>query len=200
MEVETLNDEEIDVNDGGIVDEPESTQEIENQEEDEKDSVQDEPPPYEELVNEDTRSSNQDELASQVSEDQDEFTVINNDNYDVNNDSAYETNELNSQNGSNSRLQSAETNEEDEVDHETGENFLLLQAQKNQINQEIIGENTEMQNLEIERLEIELENPPTPTPSEDDNADVVLSAENPTETGDSTEGGNMDEVHDKLSN
>lgn len=56
--------------------------------------------------------------SSQASEDE---TIINN--YENNNDSAYETNEINSQNGS-SRLQSAETiNGDDDVDTETGENF-----------------------------------------------------------------------------
>lgn len=120
-------------------------------------------------VDEDLQSSNHEEVSSQMSEDQDE-TVINNDNYDNNNDSAYETNEINSQNGSDSRLQSADTNGGD-VDNETGENFLLQ---------------NELEHLEIERLENELENPPTPVEDDDDDCDVVLSAENPTMTGKST--------------
>lgn len=118
-----------------------------------------------------------DEYASQVSDDQDESTVINN--YDGNNDSAYDTNEMNSRDGSNSRLQSANTNDED-VDNETGENYLL------KLKNEIIETETERallktraENSEILRLEHELENPPTP----DDDADIVMSAENPLETG-----------------
>lgn len=122
----------------------------------------------------------------QVSDDQEESTIINNDNYDVNNDSAYETNEILSQNGSSSRLQSAGTTEGD-VDHETGENFLQEKEETEIINAEA---------SEIERLENELENPPSPT---DDDYDVILLADNPTETGVSSTTGNEvanDEVHE----
>lgn len=150
---------------------------------------------------------NGDETASQLSEDQDESTIRNNENYEYNNDSAYETNEINSQNGSNSRLQSADTNDED-VDNETGESFLLqAQAKSEKEIVELMKEDAqieEMENFEIEKFENDLANPPTPTPSDDDN-DVILSAENPTETGDSTAASNgglngnvvtYEEVHD----
>lgn len=130
----------------------------------------------------------EDELTSGVSDDQEESTVVNN--YDGNNDSAYETNEMNSRDGSNSRLQSANTNEED-VDYETGENYNIkneneLLKLKNEIETETEREllNTRAENSEILRLEHELENPPTP----DDDADIVIadSAGNPLETGVST--------------
>lgn len=145
---------------------------------------------------ENVEANQEDELASQTSDDQDESTVVNNENYDNNNDSAYETNEINSQNGSSSRLQSADTNDED-VDNETGENYL-------KISQEVDDEKfNDMENIEIEQFENDLENPPTPTPSADDD-DNDESAENPKETGESTENdggldGNEaanDEVHD----
>lgn len=136
-----------------------------------------EPPQYEtietENLDDDARSLNQEEVSSQMSDDQDESTVINNENYDNNNDSAYETNEINSHNGSDSRLQSADTNEGDE----TEENLLI----QNEI--EVI-ERQQSENLEIERLENDLENPPTPI--DDDDYDVVVSAVNSTETGNST--------------
>lgn len=121
-------------------------------------------------------AKDEDEFTSGVSDDQEESTVINN--YDGNNDSAYETNELNSRDGSNSRLQSANTNEED-VDYETGENYHL--KLRNEIETETEREllNTRAENSEILRLEHELENPPTP----DDDADIVISAGNPLETG-----------------
>lgn len=127
----------------------------------------------------------EDEFTSGVSDDQDESTVVNN--YDGNNDSAYETNEMNSRDGSNSRLQSANTNEED-VDYETGENYNIkneteLLKFKNEIETETEREllNTRAENSEILRLEHELENPPTP----DDDADIVIadSAGNPLDTG-----------------
>lgn len=140
---------------------------------------------------------NQDELTSQISDEPDESTIINNDNYDNNNDSAYETNGINSQNGSSSRLQSSSGTNDIDVDNETGENFSPSQV-------EIMQLETEMENLEIERLDNELENPPTPVPSDDDD-DVVLSAEKPKETGDSTTTAsdpngnaiNDDEVHNQ---
>lgn len=123
-------------------------------------------------------AGDEDELTSGVSDDQDESTVVNN--YDGNNDSAYETNEMNSRDGSNSRLQSANTNEED-VDYETGENYNL--TLKNEAETETEREllNIRAENSEILRLEHELENPPTP----DDDADIVIadSAGNPLETG-----------------
>lgn len=115
----------------------------------------------------DETSLKQEEDASQISEDQDE-TVINN-------DSAYETNEINSQNGSDSRLQSANTFEGD-IDNETGENFPL---------QSDIHDIEQMENIEIERLENELENPPTPY--DDDDFDVVVSAVNSNKTEQHTE-------------
>lgn len=188
-DIELSNDEElIEVSSPNVqaVEEKE-VQEIENE------VVEDaEPPQYETIKTEDfddTESLNQEEVASQVSDDQDESTVINNDNYDNNNDSAYETNEINSQNGSESRLQSADTNEGD-VDTETGENFLLQTEIEN-------IERQDLENLEIERLENDLENPPTPI--DDDDFDVVVSAGNPTKTGDSTAVDNdevgKDEVH-----
>lgn len=123
------------------------------------------------------------DVASQISDDHDESTIINNDNYDVNNDSAYETNEIYSHNGSNSRLQSADTNDGD-VDNETGENFLLKAQKRAEIeNAKALQEEAlqmEMENLEFERIENELQNPPTPS-------DVVMSrAVNPIKSGDST--------------
>lgn len=119
-------------------------------------------------------AKDEDEFTSQVSDDQEESTVINN--YDGNNDSAYETNEMNSRDGSNSRLQSANTNDED-VDNETGENYLLKNEIETETERELL--NTRAEHSEILRLEHELENPPTP----DDDADIVMSAENPLETG-----------------
>jgi hypothetical protein len=114
--------------------------------------------------------------------DPEESTVINNDNYDQNNDSAYETIEMNSQNSSNSRLQSADTNDND-IDNETGENFIL-KAQDVPQNIEIINDEmgkTEMEDLTIDRFVNDAVN--SPSPVEDDNRDVVISAENPTESG-----------------
>lgn len=131
---------------------------------------------------------NQDyEAASQLSDDQDESTIRNNDNFDNTNDSAYETNDINSQNGSNSRLQSADTNDED-IDTETGENFLVQTREKSEAEVvELMREDArieEMENFEIEKFENDLADPPSPTQSDDDN-DVVLIADNPIETGDS---------------
>jgi hypothetical protein len=119
----------------------------------------------------DEMSLKQEEENSQISEDQDE-TVINN-------DSAYETNEIetiDSQNGSESRLQSANTNDGD-VDNDTGEGFPLFNEVDNVDQQE-------MENIEIERLENDLENPPTP--DEDDDFDVVVSAGNSYKTEEGT--------------
>lgn len=126
----------------------------------------------------------EDDVTSQIS-DQDDYTIVNNENYEYNNDSAYETNEINSQNGSNSRIQSANTNDED-VDNETGENFLLraqdlLEAEKIELMREDALD--KLQNIEVERFENDLQNPPTPI---DDDIEVNSSAENPIETGDST--------------
>lgn len=142
-----------------------------------------------------------DDVESQVTDDQ-EDTIVNNDNYDANNDSAYDTN---SHRGSNSRLQSADTNQDD-VDNETGENFLSQSQTQNEPEVEIIELNeidsrsVAMENFEIERLDNELENPPTP--SDDDN-DVILSVGNATETGDSTlieiaNNDDYEEVHELL--
>lgn len=128
----------------------------------------------------------EDDATSQISDDQENFTIVNNENNDYNNDSAYETNEINSQNGSNSRIQSANTNDED-VDNETGENFLLraqdlIETEKLELMR--LDALEQVQNIEIEEFESELANPPT-TPVVDD-VDVILSAENTIETGDST--------------
>lgn len=137
---------------------------------------------YETIVNNFVDDLNQDELASQISDEPDESTIINNDNYDNNNDSAYETNGINSQNGSSSRIPSSSGTNDVDVDNETGENFSPSHVEIMQVDDLL---ESEMENFEIERLNNELENPPTPTPS-DDNDDVVVSAEKPKETGDST--------------
>lgn len=101
--------------------------------------------------------------SSQASDDQDE-TVINK--YENNNDSAYETNEINSQNGS-SRLQSAESFNDD-VDTEKGESKSSIEI-----------ENVEV--VEVEDFETnEEENIPI-----DSDDKVVVPAVNPTETGSS---------------
>lgn len=186
---------------GEVVDDEENARGIENE------SPQLESKDHENGEDDAANLINGDETASQLSEDQDESTIRNNENYEYNNDSAYETNGLNSQNGSNSRLQSADTNDED-VDNETGENFLLqAQAKTEKEIVELMKEDAqieEMENFEIEKFENDLVNPPTPTPSDDDN-DVILRAENPIETGDSTSASNggldgnvatYEEVHD----
>lgn len=129
------------------------------------------------------------DVASNISDDHDESTIIINDNYDVNNDSAYETNEINSRNGSNSRLQSADTNDGD-VDNETGENSLLkAQMRAEQLeNAKALEEEAlriEMENLEFERIENEMGNPLPPSYD-----DEISRAVNPIKSGDST---NFDE-------
>lgn len=116
----------------------------------------------------------EDESESQISN---ELTVINN--FEGNNNSAYD--EMYSQNGSNSRQQSVETNEE-EVDNETGENFLLEGNLKDENDKFKVPDKSEIEKLEIESFERELAIPPTP----DDDVDSVQGAENPSKTGDGT--------------
>lgn len=151
----------------------ESTQEITTNL-DENNQVEIHSPEYETIktkeLDDDDVSLNQEEISSQLSEDQEESTVINN-------DSAYETIEMNSQNGSESRLQSVDTNGGD-VDNENGENFQLQSEIEN-------FDQRQMEKYEIERLENDLENPPTPV--DEDDYDVVVSAVNLNKTEESTE-------------
>lgn len=105
------------------------------------------------------------DIESQASDDQDE-TIINN--YDHNNDSAYETNEMNSQNGSNSRLQSAETMNGD-VDNETGENFKT----------------SDIDAIEVSEVKANSTNNDETNVSSDDDEHVVLSAVKSKEIGSS---------------
>lgn len=119
-----------------------------------------------------------DEIAS-VSDDIDQSTIINNEHYDRANDSAYETNEMVSQNGSSSRLQSADTNGID-IDNETGENFLTPSPGQTQI--EIIDDigQLESDDLRIDRF---IEDPTPTIVDDDDDHDVVVGAGKATLTG-----------------
>jgi hypothetical protein len=138
--------------------------------------VDDEQPPTADIDPEyDDNNQFEDELS-----DRDESTVINNENYDRNNDSAYETIEMNSQPGTDSRLQSADLNE-NEIDNETGENFIPQDIPQNI---EIIDDDmrkVEREDLTIDRFVNDSVTPPSPSDSDD--RDVVVSAGNPTETG-----------------
>ena len=169
-----IENEEVNLENEEITHEnEESIQEIKtNLDENSQDEIH--PPEYETIktkdLDDDDVSLNQEEFSSLISEDQEESTVINN-------DSAYETNEMNSQNGSESRLQSADTNEGD-VDNESGENFHL-QSEIDSFDQR------QMEKYEIERLENDLENPPTPV--DEDDFDVVVSAVNLNKTEESIE-------------
>ena len=169
-----IENEEVNLENEEITHEnEESIQEIKtNLDENSQDEIH--PPEYETIktkdLDDDDVSLNQEEFSSLISEDQEESTVINN-------DSAYETNEMNSQNGSESRLQSADTNEGD-VDNESGENFHL-QSEIDSFDQR------QMEKYQIERLENDLENPPTPV--DEDDFDVVVSAVNLNKTEESIE-------------
>ncbi|XP_070506432.1 uncharacterized protein [Chironomus tepperi] len=131
----------------------------------------------------------QQEEVESVTSDNDEQTIVNNDN----NDSAYETNGIESH----SRIQSSDTNNNDNNETESGENFENLQDDNpnddNNVdiliinNQENIPEEEEddeqhndgndesLNDKEIENIE-----------SHDDDDDVMISADNTRETGDST--------------
>lgn len=167
-----------------------------------KENMDDEPSIDEsqEMLN--AKAIDMEEVLSQHS---DEFTIVNNEHFD-NNDSAYDTNEIISQNGTNSRLHSANTNEGD-IDQETGENVddgheqILLIDDENILNtpemsleyekivkeqnddadeeeQIIFGPENYAESLKNENIAM--------SPEDDDNNDVIVSAENPVETGQST--------------
>ena len=176
---------EIVVNEKKVLGEQLSSETDEKKDDDETIDIPEQTPNIHEISKKDKEEDELGSQGSQVSEEPDGSTIINH-NYD----SAYDTNEVYSQNDSNldSRVQSAETNDDD-IDNETGENF--------QNEKEIFGTRSEIFNLETEKMEIkrlenELENPPTP--DENDESDVVVN-ENPLEAGIDTS--NDDHYHGK---
>ncbi|KAL7031544.1 hypothetical protein ACKWTF_007045 [Chironomus riparius] len=143
----------------------------------------------EQPINDETEPiEKENEEVESVTSDNEEQTIVNNDN----NDSAYETNGIESH----SRMQSSDTNNNDNNENESGENFenlqddnpnddnnvdiLIINNQENipeevEEDQQSDGNEESINDKEIEKIE-----------SHDDDDDVITSAENTRETGDST--------------